>query len=81
MPAFHICTQECIIVATMVLHNFIRKHENNDLERGHSAWGTYGSSEGGHYDEMTHVISSLDKTEMKLIQNNITSSICRMCPL
>ena len=65
----------------MVLHNFIRAHENNDLERGHSAWGTYGSSEGSHYDEMTHVISSLDKTEMKLVQNNITSSICRMCPL
>ena len=65
----------------MVLHNFIRAHENNDLERGHSAWGTYGSSEGGHYDEMAHVISSLDKTEMKLVQNNITSSICRMCPL
>ena len=81
MPAFHIHTQEHIIVATIVLHNFIRAHENSDLECGHSTRDTYRSSEGGHYDEMTHVISSLDKTEMKLIQNNITSSICRMCPL
>ena len=81
MPAFHICTQERIIVATMVLHNFIRAHENSDLEHGYSTRGTYGSSEGGHYDEMAHVISSLDEPEMKGVQNNITTSICRMRPL
>ena len=80
MPAFHICTQECIIVATMVLHNFIRAHENNDVERGHFAWGKYGSSEGGHYDGMTHVISILDEAEVKEVRNNITASICRMRP-
>ena len=62
----------------MVLHNFIRVHENSDLKRGHSARGTYGSSEGGYYDEMTHVISSLDELEMKVVRNNITASICRM---
>ena len=64
----------------MVLHNFIRAHENNDLEHGHSAWGTYGSSEGGHYDGMTHVISILDEAEVKEVRNNITASICRMRP-
>ncbi|XP_075652591.1 uncharacterized protein LOC142622913 [Castanea sativa] len=37
MPPFHICTQCHIIVATMVLHNFIRAHENNDVERSRSA--------------------------------------------
>ena len=80
MPAFHIRTQEHIIVATMVLHNFIRAHENNDLGRGLSTWGIFGSSKGGHYDEMAYVISSLDKPEMKVIRNNITTSICRMPP-
>ena len=78
MTAFHIRTQERIIVATMVFNNFIRAHENSNLGRGLSAKGTCGSSEGGHYDEMTHVISSLDEPEMKVVRNNITASICRM---
>ena len=80
MPGFHIHTQEHIIVATMVLHNFIRAHENSDLECEHSTRGTYRSSEGGHYDEMAHVISSLDEPEMKLVRNNITASIFRIRP-
>ena len=77
MPAFHIHTQNCIIVATMVLHNFIRTHENNDVEREHFAYGTYGSSEGGHYNGVSHVVSYLNKAEMREVRNNITASICR----
>ena len=80
MSPFHLRTQNRIIVAKMVFHNFIRTHENNDVERGHSAQDTYGSSKGSHYDGMTHVISSLDETEMKEVQNNITALICRMRP-
>ena len=80
MTAFHIRTQERIIVATMVFNNFIRAHENSDLECGHSTRDTYRSSEGGHYDEMAHVISSLDEPEMKLVWNNITASIFRIHP-
>ena len=80
MSAFHIHTQEHIIVATMVLHNFIRAHENSDLQFGYFTRGTYESSEGGHYDEMAHVIFSLDKLEMKLVRNNITASIFRIRP-
>ena len=79
MPSFHIRTQSHIIVATMVLHNFIKAHENNDLKHKHSARGTYRSNEGGHYDGMTHVISSLDEPEMKEVLNNITTAIYRMC--
>ena len=37
MTAFHIRTQERIIVATMVFNNFIRAHENSNLGRGLSA--------------------------------------------
>ena len=77
---FHIRTQNRIIVTTMVLHNFIRAHENNDVERGHSARGTYGSREGGHYNGMTLVISILDEAEMKEVCDNITASICVMRP-
>ena len=80
MSPFHLRTQNRIIVAKMVFHNFIRTHENNDVERGHSAQDTYGSSKGSHYDGMTHVIYSLDEVEMKEVQNNITASICRMRP-
>ncbi|KAL0005569.1 hypothetical protein SO802_013130 [Lithocarpus litseifolius] len=81
MPSFHKRTQTRIIVATMILHNFIRAHENNDVECGHSARGSYGTSEGGHYNGMAHVISIVDEAKMKEVQNNIIASICRMCPL
>ena len=80
MPPFHLRTQNCIIIATMVLHNFIRTHENNNVECGHSAQGTYGRSEEGHYNVMTHMISILDEAKMKEVCDNIISSICRMCP-
>ena len=80
MSPFHIRTQNCIIVATMVLHNFIRAHKNNDVERERSAQGTYGNSEGSHYDGMIHVILILDEAKIKEVRNNITTSICRMCP-
>ena len=39
------------------------------------------SSEGGYYDEITHVISSLNEPEMKVVQNNITTSTCGIRPL
>ena len=77
MLVFHIRTQNYIIVATMVLYNFIRAHENNDVEHRHSTQGTYGSSEGGHYDGVADVVSYLDEVEMKEVRNNITTSICR----
>ena len=80
MSPFHIRIQTRIIVATIVLHNFIRAHENNDVKHGHSARGSYGISEGGHYDKIAHVISILDEAEMKEVRNNIIASICKICP-
>nr|POF20662.1 hypothetical protein CFP56_51483 [Quercus suber] len=44
--------------------------------QGHSARGTYGSSEGGYYDGVVDVVSYLDEAEMKEVRNNITTSIC-----
>ena len=76
VPGFHIRTQNYIIVAIMVLYNFIRAHDHNDVSHRHSARGTYGSSEGGHYDGVEDVVSYLDEDEMKEVQNNITTSIC-----
>ena len=58
-------------------YNGSRAHENNDIEHGYSARGTYRSSEGGHYDGVANVVSYLDKAEMKEVWNNITASICR----
>ena len=34
MPNYDIRIQERIIVATIVLHNFIRAHEDNDIRQG-----------------------------------------------
>ncbi|KAL0012006.1 hypothetical protein SO802_007114 [Lithocarpus litseifolius] len=76
MPAFHKRTQNYIIVATMVLHNFISAHDQNDVEHRHSAQGACGSSEGCHYDGVADVVSYLDEAAMKEVQNNITASIC-----
>ena len=78
MSSNDISIQEHIIVATMFLHNFIRAYEDNDLGQEFSRGGTCQSSEGGYYDEMTHVISSLDELEMKVVRNNITALICGM---
>ena len=80
MPPFHTRTQGYIIVATMVLHNFIKAHENNDVERSRSARGTSGRSERGHYDVVAHMILIFDETEMKEVRDNITASICAMHP-
>ncbi|KAL0014453.1 hypothetical protein SO802_001522 [Lithocarpus litseifolius] len=80
MPPFHIRTQCHIIVATMVLHNFIRAHEINDVGRSRYAQGTYGRSGRGHYNATANVISILDEAEMREVRDNITASICRMPP-
>ena len=77
MPPFHIRTQGRIIVATMVLHNFIRAHEiNNDVERSRSKGGTSFGNERGHYDVVAEAISILDEPEMKQVRIDITTSIC-----
>ena len=64
----------------MVLHNFIKTHEDNDLGQRLSRGGTCQSSEGGYYDEMAHVIFSLDEPKMKVVWNNITALICEISP-
>ena len=76
MTAFNIRTQNYIIVATMILHNFIRAHDHNDIPHSRVAQGTYGGSEGGHYKGVTDVVSYLDSDEMKEVQNIITTLIC-----
>jgi len=81
MPNYDLRIQERIIVATMVLRNFIRAHEDNDIGQKLSRRDTCESSEGSYYNEMAHVISSLDEFEIKVVQNNITTSICGILPL
>ena len=81
MPPFHIRTQGHIIVATMVLHNFIRTHKNNDVDYSRSVEGTSGRSEKGYYDVVAHMILILDNSEMKKVRDNITASIYAMRPL
>ena len=80
IPLFHIRTQGHIIVVTMVLHNFIRTHENNDVDHSRSVEGTSGRSEKGYYDVVAHMISILDEIEMKEVCDNIIASICAMRP-
>ena len=81
MPPFHIRTQGHINVATMVLHNFIRTHENNDVDHFRSVDGPSGRSEKGYNDIVAHMISILDDSEMKEVCDNITASIYAMRPL
>ena len=76
MPGFHVRTQNYIIVAIMVLHNFIRAHDHNDVPHLRFTRGTYGGSEGGHYDGVVDVVFYLDSDEMKEVRNYITTSIC-----
>ena len=77
MPSFKIHTQNLIIVAIIVLHNFVRAHEiNNGAPRSGSRGGTSFDNERGHYDAVADAISILDEPEMKLVHDNITASIC-----
>ena len=77
MPPFKIHTQNLIIVATMVLHNFVKAYEiNNDAECSRSTWGTSFGSKRGHYDAVVEAISILDEPEMKQVRIDITTSIC-----
>ena len=80
MPPFHIHTQGHIIVDTMVFHNFIRAHENNNVERSRSAGGTSGHSERGYYNAMAYMILILDEAKMKEVHDNILASIYAMHP-
>ena len=77
MPSFKIHTQNLIIVATMVLHNFVRAHEiNNDAKCSKSTGVTSFGSERGHYDAVAEAISILDEPEMKQVRIDITTLIC-----
>ena len=77
MPGKSIHTQSKIIVATMVLHNFVRAHQiNNNGNSSRYRRGTSGHSERGHYDAVADAISMLDEPEMKQVRDNITASIC-----
>ena len=77
MPGKSIHTQSKIIIATMVLHNFVRAHQiNNNGNSSRYTKGTFGHSERGHYDVVAHAISMLDEPEMKQVHDNITASIC-----
>ena len=49
------------------------------LDKGFLDW-THVKVVGGYYDEMTHVISSLNELEIKVVQNNIIASICEILP-
>ena len=81
MPNYDLRIQERIIVATMVLRNFIRAHEDNDIGQKLSRRETCESNEGSYYNEMAHVISPLNEFEIKVVQNNITTSICEILSL
>ena len=77
MPPFKIHTQNLIIVATMVLHNFVRAHEiNNGASCSRSRGGTSFGNERGHYDAMAEAISILDEPKMKQVCIDITTLIC-----
>ena len=77
MPPFKIHTQNLIIVATMVLHNFVRAHEiNNDASCSRSIGGTSFGNERGHYDVVAKAILILDEPEMKQVRIDITTLIC-----
>ena len=66
MPSFKIHTQNLIIVAIIVLHNFVRAHEiNNGASCSKSRRGTSFGNKSGHYDAVAKAISILDEPEMK----------------
>ena len=79
MPPYDIKHQRNIIVATCVLHNFIRKHDKEDEEFN---WDEHGldrprsnSSEKGSSRQAN--VEKIQDEEMKFVRDKIARSICR----
>ena len=75
MPSYDIEDQRNIVVATCVLHNFIRIHDRED-ER--FKWDELGSNadERGEYNSSQENMENIHYEEMKVICDNIAQSIC-----
>jgi hypothetical protein len=75
MPSYDIEDQRNIVVATCVLHNFIRIHDRED--EGFK-WDELGSNadEGGEYSSSQESMENIHHEEMKVIRDNIARSIC-----
>ena len=75
MPSYDIEDQRNIVVATCVLHNFIRIHDRED-ER--FKWDELGSNadERGEYSSSQENMENIHYEEMKVICDNIAQSIC-----
>ena len=78
MPSYDIKDQRNIIVATCVLHNFIRKHDRenegfnwdeHDLDRPRSNSSREDSSRQAN-------IENIQNEEMKFVHDKIARSIC-----
>ncbi|XP_075634759.1 uncharacterized protein LOC142607218 [Castanea sativa] len=78
MPPYDIKHQRNIIVATCVLHNFIRKHDRED--EGFN-WDEHGldrprSNSSGEGSSRQANIENIQDEEMKFVRNKIARSIC-----
>ena len=75
MPSYDIEDQRNIVVATCVLHNFIRIHDRED--EGFK-WDELGSNadEGGEYSNSQESMENIHHEEMKVICDKIARFIC-----
>jgi hypothetical protein len=78
MPSYDIKDQMLIVVATAVLHNFIRIHDRNDKW---FKWDESNSDNLESNDDETRSnnqenIGNIHDEEMKVVRDNTTRSIC-----
>ena len=78
MPPYDIKHQRNIIVATCVLHNFIRKH---DRENEGFNWDEHGldrprSNSSGEGSSRQANVENIQDEEMKFVRDKIARSIC-----
>ena len=80
MPSYSYEKQVTIVIATMILHNYIRRHANRDRHFMNARESSDNMSSGGmeidaDAGEEYHITHGPRAQEMEMIRNNITQSL------
>jgi hypothetical protein len=80
MPSYDIKDQMLIVVASAVLHNFIRIHDRKDkgFKWDKSIFDDLESSDDETWSTSQENIGNIHDEEMKVVHDNIARSLCEL---
>ncbi|XP_040370456.1 uncharacterized protein LOC121051661 [Rosa chinensis] len=75
MPSYPFITQVKIIIATMTLHNYVRKHSRHDIHFNNRNNVQNEMDMGGNAQEEHGINYNLGAQEMDIVRNDIAASL------